>query len=76
MVVAQAGSLMFREAHTGAHSSLSAKKTVLAGLGDDLFAWTAAVRQTLERYLVEAGVPRPEVEAAVLFAVPSPKSQE
>jgi AcrR family transcriptional regulator len=42
---------------------------VLAGLGEDVFAWTAAVRRTLEGYLAEAGVRRPEVEAAVLFAL-------
>jgi AcrR family transcriptional regulator len=42
---------------------------VLAGLGPDLHEWTAAILRTLEGYLRDAGVPGPEVEAAVLFAL-------
>jgi len=42
---------------------------VLEGLGEGLGAWTREVRSTLERYLREAGLPAPEVEAALLFAL-------
>jgi AcrR family transcriptional regulator len=42
---------------------------VLAGLGRDLQQWTVAIVRTLEGYLRDAGVSRPNVEAAVLFAV-------
>ena len=42
---------------------------VLAGLGRDLQQWTSAILRTLEGYLRDAGVSRPSVEAAVLFAV-------
>ena len=42
---------------------------VLAGLGPDLQQWTAAILHTLEGYLQDAGVARPDVEAAVLFAI-------
>ena len=37
--------------------------------GDALQGWTAAIRATLERYLREAGVPDPELESALLFAL-------
>lgn len=42
---------------------------VLAGLGAELHAWTATILRTLERYLRDADVEQPAVEAAVLFAV-------
>lgn len=42
---------------------------VLAGLGPELQEWTAAIRRRLHAYLRDAGVPRPDVEAAVLFAL-------
>src|SRR5215207_3458612 len=42
---------------------------VLEGLGDELPAWKAAIHRTLERYLRDAGVPDPSVEAAMLFAL-------
>jgi AcrR family transcriptional regulator len=42
---------------------------VLAGLGHDLQHWTASILRTLEGYLRDAGVARPDVEAAVLFAI-------
>ena len=42
---------------------------VLAGLGSELHEWTAAIRRTLQGYLRDAGVTRPDVEAAVLFAL-------
>ena len=42
---------------------------LLAGLGPDLQQWTAAILHTLEGYLRDAGVARPDVEAAVLFAI-------
>ena len=42
---------------------------VLAGLGSDLDEWTTTIRGTLHGYLRDAGVARPDVEAAVLFAL-------
>jgi len=42
---------------------------VLAGLGPELHEWTVAIRRTLQGYLRDAGVARPDVEAAVLFAL-------
>jgi AcrR family transcriptional regulator len=42
---------------------------VLTGLGNALTAWTTTIRQTLERYLAEAGVADPATEAAILFAL-------
>ena len=42
---------------------------VLAGLGPELHEWTALIRRTLQGYLREAGVARPDVEAAALFAL-------
>ena len=42
---------------------------VLAGLGPELHEWTATIRRTLQGYLRDAGVARPEVEAAALFAL-------
>lgn len=45
------------------------QRAVLAGLGRDLEQWTATILRTLEGYLRDAGVARPDVEAAVLFAV-------
>ena len=41
----------------------------LAQLGDRLPQWTATILRTLERYLREAGIPKPRVEAAILFAL-------
>jgi AcrR family transcriptional regulator len=48
---------------------------VLSGLGKRLTDWTAAIRATLGRYLAEAGVKEPELEAEVLFAVIDGASQ-
>ena len=45
------------------------QSAVLAGLGGRLRAWTATIRDTLERYLRDDGFARPELEAAVLFAL-------
>ena len=42
---------------------------VLTGLGAELHEWTSTILRTLEGYLRDAGVPQPEIEAAVLFAV-------
>jgi AcrR family transcriptional regulator len=42
---------------------------VLAGLGPELHEWTASIRRTLQGYLRDAGVARPDVEAAALFAL-------
>lgn len=41
----------------------------LAQLGDRLPQWTAMILRTLERHLREAGIPKPRVEAAILFAL-------
>jgi AcrR family transcriptional regulator len=42
---------------------------VLAGLGKQLQAWTKAIQSTLVRYVASAGSTRPEVDAALLFAL-------
>jgi AcrR family transcriptional regulator len=42
---------------------------LLSVLGDDLFAWTAEIRSTLERYFRAQGAAQPTIEAAVLFAL-------
>jgi len=42
---------------------------VLAGLGPALHEWTAMIRRTLQGYLRDAGVAKPDVEAAALFAL-------
>lgn len=42
---------------------------VVAGLGKRLHAWTTTIHATLARYLKDAGSRRPELEAAVLFAL-------
>ena len=42
---------------------------VLEGLGPALHDWTATIRRTLQGYLRDAGVARPDVEAAVLLAL-------
>ena len=42
---------------------------VLAGLGGSVSGWLAFIRETLERYLREAGVADARVEAAILFAL-------
>jgi AcrR family transcriptional regulator len=42
---------------------------VIAGLGEQLHAWTAAIRSRLERYFRAAGAAQPELEAAILFAL-------
>jgi AcrR family transcriptional regulator len=42
---------------------------VLAGLGPELHEWTAVIRRTLQGYLRDAGVARPDVAAAALFAL-------
>lgn len=42
---------------------------VLAGLGGALQGWLAAIRATVERYVREAGAPKPALEAEVLFAL-------
>ena len=42
---------------------------VVKGLGKRLGDWMAAIRATLAKYLADAGVDQPEVEAEVLFAV-------
>ena len=49
--------------------SVRMQPAVLAGLGPALHEWTATIRRTLQRYLRDAGVPRPDVEAAALFAL-------
>jgi AcrR family transcriptional regulator len=49
--------------------SVRMQRAVLAGLGDDLHAWTATIRATLEGYFRAAGAAAPEVEAAILFAL-------
>jgi len=42
---------------------------VVSGLGKQLRAWTMAIQSTLARYLEEAGSQRPEIDAALLFAL-------
>ncbi len=46
-----------------------AQPAVLAGLGDALPAWLAAIRATVERYVRDAGAPDPRVEGEILFAL-------
>ena len=48
---------------------------VLAGIGERVHEWTGAIRGALERYLRDAGVPDPALEARVLFAVIDGASQ-
>jgi AcrR family transcriptional regulator len=42
---------------------------VVAGLGRRLQAWTRTIQSTLVRYVADAGSTRPEVDAALLFAL-------
>ncbi|HJU67313.1 MAG TPA: TetR/AcrR family transcriptional regulator [Gemmatimonadaceae bacterium] len=49
--------------------SLRMQPAVVSGLGKRLGEWTAKIRETLTRFLHEAGVPQPELEAALLFAL-------
>jgi AcrR family transcriptional regulator len=42
---------------------------VVAGLGKRLQAWTTTIQSTLVRYVAEAGSSRPEIDAALLFAL-------
>ena len=42
---------------------------VVTGLGKRLQAWTKTIQSTLVRYVAEAGASRPEVDAALLFAL-------
>jgi AcrR family transcriptional regulator len=42
---------------------------VIAGLAERVEAWTSSIRGRLQRYLHEAGVAQPEVEAVILFAL-------
>jgi hypothetical protein len=42
---------------------------VLAGLGPELHEWTATIHRTLQGYLRDAGVAKPDIEAAALFAL-------
>lgn len=44
------------------------QQEVLAALGDELPAWTATIRRTLEQALAGAGAANPAVEADLLFA--------
>jgi AcrR family transcriptional regulator len=46
-----------------------AQPAVLAGLGDALPSWLATIRDTVERYVRDAGAPNPEVEGEILFAL-------
>jgi AcrR family transcriptional regulator len=48
---------------------------VVVGLGKRLRAWTTTIQSTLARYLKEAGSRRPEVDAALLFALIDGASQ-
>ena len=45
------------------------QSAVLADIGPDLGAWTQSIRLGLCTILTEAGVPAPEVEARILFAL-------
>jgi AcrR family transcriptional regulator len=47
----------------------------LAGVGERLHEWTGAIRGALARYLRDAGVADPELEALVLFALVDGASQ-
>ena len=42
---------------------------VVASLGDMLIAASTEIRTTIERYCRTAGLPQPEIEAAILFAL-------
>jgi AcrR family transcriptional regulator len=42
---------------------------VVAGLGQRLRAWTKTIQSTLVRYVADAGSTRPEIDAALLFAL-------
>ena len=42
---------------------------VVTGLAERLHAWTATIRSTIARYLKAAGSARPELDAALLFAL-------
>ena len=42
---------------------------VVASLGDVYIAGSAEIRATIERYCRTAGLPRPEIEGAILFAL-------
>src|SRR5262245_16783860 len=42
---------------------------VVASLGDALIAASTEIRTTIERYCRTAGLPQPEIEAAILFAL-------
>ena len=42
---------------------------VLEALGDQTQSWMAEIRRTLKRYLKDAGVAQPDVEAVILFAL-------
>jgi len=42
---------------------------VVASLGDLLIAASSEIRTTIERYCRTAGLPQPEIEAAILFAL-------
>jgi AcrR family transcriptional regulator len=46
-----------------------AQPAVLAGLGDALPSWLATIRDTVERYVRDAGAPDPRVEGEILFAL-------
>jgi AcrR family transcriptional regulator len=48
---------------------------VVTGLGKRLREWTTTIQSTLARYLKEAGSRRPEVDAALLFALIDGASQ-
>jgi AcrR family transcriptional regulator len=48
---------------------------VVAGLGKRLRAWTMTIQSTLARYLEEAGSRKPDVDAALLFALIDGASQ-
>jgi AcrR family transcriptional regulator len=48
---------------------------VVAGLGKRLSDWTKTIRATLARYLADAGVKHPALEAEVLFALIDGASQ-
>jgi AcrR family transcriptional regulator len=48
--------------------SVRMQQTVLSALGEDLFAWTAGIRSTIERYFVAEGRPDAAIQAEILFA--------
>lgn len=49
---------------------------VVTGLGKRLQAWTKTIQSTLVRYVAEAGSTRPEIDAALLFALIDGVSQQ